>query len=287
MIDATILGYLVENKELQAKYDQMHSQGASAWFSDGQEERETILKMGEPWNKLDVLEIGCGEGKLSFDIATRLPRVINGIDYSNVAIKAANEKADQWFDLIKNEEYECENGYFIDAPFTIPSFSCLNYHILNNFNNRAGYNRIVMQGVLEHLDHPFAELKWMIDNLLIPGGDVITSSPCFLNPRGIVWMTLNMLGAVMSKTDLHYLHPWDFSGFCMESGYSLVNMNYCDWDWGNGEKMIDDLKKRIPLALKDGNIPYTSSKVDDLLNWLQRRKGCYFLGATAVYRIQT
>ena len=69
-----------------------------------------------------------------------------------------------------------------------------------------------MQGVLEHLDDPFTELKWMMDNLLTEKGDVITSSPCFLNTRGIVWMTLDMLGAVMSKTDLHYLDPWEFRG---------------------------------------------------------------------------
>jgi hypothetical protein len=157
------------------------------------------------------------------------------------------------------------------------------------------FDRIVMQGVLEHLDEPFQELKWMMDNLLVPGGDVITSSPCFLNPRGIVWMTLDMLGAVMSKTDLHYLNPWDFSDFCHDNHLKMTWQS-CDESWGVFEGMIDDFSKRIPLALKDGGLPVDYKKIDSFLNWMRANSNYCHLkvddeepiepyGATAVYHI--
>ncbi len=145
-----------------------------------------------------------------------------------------------------------------------------------------------MQGVLEHLDDPFAELKWMMDNLLGENGDVITSSPMFVNPRGFVWMTLHMLGAVMSKTDLHFLNPWDFECFCMDNGYKL-EWTSTDHSWANGVDMIEDLKHRIPLALRDGKIDYNPIRIEDFLDWLRKSARMIDLGpnlgATAIYKI--
>ena len=237
----------------------MHAQGTSAWFSDGQEEREFILKIGESWNKLQVLEIGCGEGALGMIIRDKGAEYL-GLDYSKVAIYKATQltKAD----------------VFIYGDYRMQGLGL--------------YQRIVMQGVLEHLDNPFAELKWMIDNLLIKGGDVITSSPCFLNPRGIIWMTLNLIGAVMSKTDRHFLNPWDFWGFAMKHDYH-TETQYCDEDWGNDAGMLKDLAQRIPLALKDGNIDLNPAKFNQYLQWLTSMKDFNLpgYGATAIYKIKT
>jgi len=245
----------VGNKELKTVYDTMHKKGATAWFSDGHEERETILKMGEPWNNKLVLEIGCGEG----DLVNMLhPTVkIVGIDYYKEAIKRGRDKNP--YIPIYNQEYKTVTQKF---------------------------DRIVMQGVLEHLDDPFTELKWMMDNLLTEHGDVITSSPCFLNPRGIVWMTLDMLGAVMSKTDLHFINPGSLEIFCQKHGYD-IKMQSCDFDWAGGDAMIEDLKQRIPLALRDGNIKYDNEKLDRLMLWLSNFRDFIkpAIGATMVYRI--
>jgi SAM-dependent methyltransferase len=242
----------LRNEDLKQKYDFMHAQGASSWFSDGREERETILKMGEPWKGKGVFEIGCGEGDLVYEMS-RIAAMVIGLDYSKEAIQKA-----------KTKHPECnfyQTGYRSWLSDVYP-------------------DRLVMQGVLEHLDDPFGELQWMIDHF--KPKTVITSSPCFLNPRGIVWMTLDMLGAVMSKTDLHFLHPWDFEIFCEEHGYKL-KMKDCDWEWGNGDAMIQDMEKRIPLALKDGNLP--AGNVAKLLQWLQLIPGECQAGATMVYRI--
>ena len=246
----------MSNKELQSKYDEMHSKGPISWFSDGREERETILEMGEPWDGLDVLEIGCGEGDLCKAMADKGAYVI-GIDYSAVAIDKADKKS---------------TGRL--------SFWAGDYTKFD-WEDYGNPTCIVMQGVLEHLDDPFGELQWMIDHF--KPKTVITSSPCFLNPRGIVWMTMDMLGAVMSKTDLHYLNPWEFEEFCKKHGYEL-DIQDCDWDWGNGKDMIADLAQRIPLALRDGGLK-SKKATSELLEWLSRFKFDIAPGATMVYRI--
>ena len=247
----------MNNQELKNTYNSMHLEGSSAWFSNGEEERELILKMGEPWKYKHCLEIGCGEGDLGMEILDRSGSDYVGIDYSEIAINKALTKYG-----------------------TAHDFIAMDYHDL-----KSKFDRIVMQGVLEHLDDPFTELKWMMDNLLTEKGDVITSSPCFLNPRGIVWMTLGiMFGAVMSKTDLHFLNPSDFSTFCQNNNYRYF-WDTCDFDWSNGERMIQDLTKRIPLALRDGKIPFSQDKVDHFIRWLEEDHFCTNYGATAVYKI--
>jgi hypothetical protein len=249
----------VENKELKVVYDEMHKTGSTSWFSDGQNERELILKMGDPWTCKNVVEIGCGEGDLLNSI-NGFGACTIGVDYSEEAIEIAKHKHPHlrfWGGDYKKIDID------------------------------GDIYRLVLQGVLEHLDDPFTELKWMIDNLLVKGGDVITSSPCFLNPRGFVWMTLDMLGAVMSKTDLHYLNPWGFDTFCVSQGYQVIK-GYCDVSWASRDEMVQDLSQRIPLALRDGNIEYSPEKLYRLLAWLDEA-GDYMLspGAVAVYRIQT
>lgn len=251
-------GCLSDNAGLRERYDQMHTRGPSAWFDDGALERDMILRMGEPWNGSLVTEIGCGEGDLCAMIADSGAYHVAGVDYSQEAISKAAEK---------------HPGI---------TFKCCNYRNYKDF-----CTVLVLQGVLEHLDSPFDELSWMIDNF--KPKTIITSSPGFLNPRGIVWMTLSAIEAVMSKTDLHFLHPWQFERFCKDRGYKLI-IDSCDIAWGFGDKMIDDLRQRIPLALRDGKIDYDNNKLQSFLDWLDTTK--YFIrpkgsfnGAVIGYRI--
>lgn len=239
----------------------MHTEGPGAWFGSGENERALILKMGGSWNAQDstILEIGCGEGELLGLMWCRCP-FVEGIDYSETAISKLRNM-----------------------------FPHLTAITQNYRDHDKKHSRLVLQGVLEHLDDPFAELQWMMDNLLIPHGDVITSSPGFINPRGFTWMALDMLGAVMSKTDLHFLNPWDFDWYAKQHGYGL-SMASCDNSWAAGPEMVADLTKRIPLALKDGKIPYDERKLSNFLAWLERAGAIAPLasvdgGATIVYRI--
>lgn len=261
----------MDNKELQDIYDKMHKQGPSSWTNNGDEERQTILDLGKPWMRLRVLEIGCGEGDLC-EMMFGEGGFVFGIDYSAEAINKARLKHPQFF----------LNSYYL-RPFK----KVCDY---KDIKNTAPWDRVVMQGVLEHLDDPFKELKWIIDNLLVEGGDIITSSPCFLNLRGLIWMALNMVGAVMSKTDLHYLNQWEFAEFCKVNEY-ILHMKSCDYDWGDGTGMLEDFKKRIPLAILDAGIPHDPSDIDKFLEWLDKATDYMRYtspnGANMVYHIKT
>ena len=238
---------------MQPVYDRMHTQGPSSWFDDGAEERDLILSMGEPWADMDVLEIGCGEGLLAYRIAEAGARMVDGIDYSPIAVEKA----------IEHPRVSLVTSSWQDWP-------------------ARPYDLVVMQGVLEHFDRPFDDLQAIIDKFHPQA--VITSSPGFLNPRGIVWHTLAMLGAVMSKTDLHFLNPWDFRN----RGYA-IEMKSCDNAWGFSDKCRRDLERRIPLALRDGGLPVDQGAIDRFLDWLQRAGHAMaanpLSGATICYRI--
>ena len=126
--DVISTGFPQDNETLKAKYDEMHSQGPSAWFSDGKEERELILDVGQPWNGLKVLEIGCGEGELA-EKMFKAGAFVTGLDYSEAAMAKAQFQ------------------------YLGPFFVCADWQ-----QAEGEFDRVVMQGVLEHLDNPFASL---------------------------------------------------------------------------------------------------------------------------------
>lgn len=252
----------IRNKDLTAKYDRMHSQGKSAWFSDGDNERKIIMAIGEPWGPLKVLEIGCGEGDLC-SLMHEKGTYPCGVDYSEEAIKKAKRK------------------YRDDILFWCGNYREVKNSLLGRF---APFDRIVMQGVIEHFDEPWSDLLWIIDNLMTPGGDIITSSPCFINTRGVVWMTLaTLMDVPMSLTDLHFLHPLDFAFFADKHGMGIETTT-TDHGWGGCRDMVRDLSQRLPKALA-GVQP---EKIERFMEWLD----AYSLdldaknyGATAVYRL--
>ena len=253
----------MNNKDLKDKYDEMHKAGPESWFSQGYEERLAILQSGWPWAGLDVLEIGCGEGDLAAMMQASGADVI-GIDYSEEGMTKLAQK--------------------------YPSLMACRTDYRNFKSPVACYDRIVLQGLLEHLDDSFKELKWMIDNLLKEHGEIITSSSNFLNPRGIVWMTLaSLFNVPMSLTDLHFLHPEQFAKFADENGYKMTFQS-CDISWGWGKDMIEDFKTRLPKALSD--VKMNTLGVPKLLKWLESNINIMLpignlAGATVVYRIKT
>jgi 2-polyprenyl-3-methyl-5-hydroxy-6-metoxy-1,4-benzoquinol methylase len=251
----------MKNEDLKEIYNNPEFSNTFSSF----EESLAILHMRDDWEGKKVLEIGCGEGDLCA-LLNMAGAKVYGIDCSGRKIDIADK------------HYPCllfeENDY--------------------KYITKYSADIVVMQGVLEHLNTPFTELKWIIDNLVVEKGCVITSSPCFVNPRGYVWMTIEMLFDIkMSLTDLHNLNPWDFEKFCHEFGYSLKT-EYCDYDWGAGEKTIIDFNKRMKsdtwkekFKKATGRV-LEDNKIDEFLNWLEKAlqaEEFSNLGANAIYEI--
>lgn len=226
----------MDNDDLKETYDEMHQLGPGSWNKDLNESLMIINALPD-WEGLKVLEIGCGEGDLAAFIHSKGRADVTGLDYSVEAIKTARRK-------------------HADGP----------YFAIEDFKKHSGdYDVVIMQGVLEHFDQPFRELKFIIDRFLVEDGVLITTSPGFINPRGYVWMALAMLFDVkMSKTDLHFLNPWEFQNFCENNGMEM-EFNSCDQDWGCGKRTIYDFSERLKNALPIGN----RLDLDKFLLWME------------------
>jgi len=232
----------MKNIDLVKKYDDVYKKNVSTFFTYKPiTDYLVILEMMPDWSDIDVLEIGCGKGELSAMMSFAGARKVDAVDYSSEAI----EKARKTFHI--------NNVNFILGDY-------------RKITER--YDAIVMNGVLEHFDHPFEELRFIIDTNLNDGGVVITSSPSFINPRGYVWMTLQLLFDVpMSLTDLHFLCPFDFEEFAEKNDLN-IEFKSTNQDWGAGKRTIIDFNKRLRNALKDAGL--NSTGVDSLLEWLSK-----------------
>ena len=250
----------MNNLELKEKYDKVFKDGSDNFFTCNVfHEAHSIVGICD-WEHKTVMDVGCGEGILPAMIDHAGAEYVVGVDYSEEAISNANKKFD-----VSNLKFLCDDYRLIEGRF----------------------DTITMQGVMEHLDSPWDELKNMIDNHLEEDGVLITSSPSFINPRGYVWMTLVKLFDVpMSLTDLHYICPFDMEKFCNENNYELEYQSIHQ-DWGSGETMIRDFNKRLRNALSDAGMD--NSRVDDLLEWMHQAN-FYFdtneaTGAIVIYKI--
>jgi len=252
----------MKNMELKEKYDSIYREDSMAFFtSNSFSESQLIIDLMDSWYGLDVLDIGCGEGRLAAMLSFAGAKKVDAVDYSSEAINIAQNTIN-----LKNV-----------------SFICADYTSVNK-----RYDVVVLQGVLEHFDNSFEALKNIIEKNLKDTGKVILTVPSFLNPRGYVWMTLQLLFDVpMSLTDLNFMCPFDFEDFCKEYGYTLEKIKSTEQEWGSGELAIIDMRKRLSSALRDAGMD--NSKIDRLLKWLQRAIKYYhtddFSGAIVGYKI--
>ncbi|MGX9728406.1 MAG: class I SAM-dependent methyltransferase [Candidatus Electronema sp. VV] len=232
----------MDNRQLAEVYNKVYKNDSSFFYTFNTfPESKLIIEMIPRWNGLQVLEIGCGEGRLAAMLSFAGAEHVDALDYSQEAISIARKRI------------KLDNVYY----------QCVDYREVE-----GQYDAVVLQGVLEHLDDPFVELDYIFKKFVRNGGVLITSSPSFINPRGYVWMTLQLLFDVpMSLTDLHFLCPFDFEQFAKKNGYD-IEFHSTDQDWGSGERLLIDFQKRLPNALRD--VGMDGSKVSRLLAWIEK-----------------
>lgn len=218
----------MNNKSLEKFYDGVYKKGEQKHYtklllSNGRisEEKNTILDEIS-WQGKTVLDVGCGTGELAYRIAEKGAKSVYGIDYSSQAI------------CIAKKEYVREN---------------LRYEAIDASNIKGVFDVITVVGVLEHIDDPFSFLK-SIKTHLVSGGSLIVTCPNWSNIRGVILLALKELfGAKITLADIHYFTPREYEVWAdklnMELSWKTIEMS-----WGGGDKMIADLKKRLPPVLK-------------------------------------
>ncbi len=230
------------NEVLKAKYDKIYSEGAyNNFFSlfNPYWIHRAVIDGIDDWRGKRVLEIGCGQGELSAQIAFAGAEFIHAIDYSEVAVKLAEARV-----KLPNLKFECIDGNVVEGLFDV----------------------VVLAGVLEHTNNPYAFLDKIIDRNLNKGGSVVTVMPSFMNPRGYIWMTLQiLLNVPMSLTDIHFFTPDDIQNYALSNNLKC-RVGTIDQEWGCGDRLILDFSKRLRNALADANLD--SSRVDLFLEWL-------------------
>jgi 2-polyprenyl-3-methyl-5-hydroxy-6-metoxy-1,4-benzoquinol methylase len=253
------------NEQLQKIYDREYTNDIYKNFftySNYEMFRE-IINLIPSWVGLDVIDIGSGQGEIAAMAKLAGANIVDGVDYSQEATKIAKQR------------YNIEGLNFI----------CSDFRAVTG----RKYDVAVMNGVLEHFDEPYVALDYICKNICKPGGRIITSSPSFLNPRGFVWMALQLLLNVpMSLTDLHFLCPFDFEKYCDEHGYKLSYKSlFHQLAWG--EKTVLDFRKRLTNALRDAKLD--NSNVDRFLEWFEKTipyaQHDNHTGALVAYLIET
>ena len=229
------------------------------------EEIKFVLQHYE-FSQCTVLEVGCGSGRLASEIAEVSKVEYLGIDFSETAIEICNTK-----NLGDGFKFHCLNVFDVDDS------QCWDY--------------VVALGVLEHTADPLATLT-KLKSLLNDGGKIILAVPHFLNPRGVIWMTLaTLLRVPMSLSDRHFIHPWDMSGWAEALGMKCLQLTTVDSEWAFGDRLLQDFRKRIPNALRDAGL-INDISTDDFFDYLQNLVshvstdhggGPLLEGATALY----
>jgi len=250
----------MDNAGLQDFYAEKYRDGIADFYSFVKEGETLGLASAVDWPGKSVLEIGCGEGVLSGMIADAGATRVLGVDFTEIAIDAAKVKTSH-----QNLDFRHCDFRDIDEKFDV----------------------IVMEGVLEHMDDPLAALTYIAKNQLKRPGRIVSSSPSFLNPRGYIWMTLQMLFDIpMSLSDLHFLCPFDYEDYAKSLGAEL-SYTSVDQDWGHGPRLIEDFDNRLRNALRDKGM---EGDVDRLLRWLERTldytASTDFSGANLIYDLQ-
>ena len=207
-------------------------------------------------NNRKLLDLGCGTGEFIKRFVTlETPKEIHGYDFSEKGIEKCKIIDETTINSIPNI-------------YRNISFEDLKFELENDLSEEVNYFDIITSiGVIEHLNDPEI-LFYIVDKLLTKDGIFVLEHPNFLNARGVIWKTLEIFAnAEMSKTDKWTILPDRI--FIYLEKYNLECEKIITFDHSRGlyDRMVEDLSKRIKLALAD--TPNIGDKVKQFLDYLQ------------------
>ena len=247
------------SEELKEIYDKIYEEGKETFhtfsldliYSEVYKVRKTHL------SNRKILDLGCGDGDfLKRFVTLESPKELHGYDFSEVGIGKCKIIDETTPDTIKNI-------------YRNISLEDLKFEILNDVCEELNYFDIITSiGVIEHLENPEI-LFYLADKLLTKDGMFVLEHPNFLNIRGVIWKTLEIfLGAEMSKTDKHTIMPDRVFSYMEKYNFECERIITFDHNRGLYDRMVEDLSKRIKLALAD-KVENVEEKVKSFLDYLQ------------------
>ena len=247
------------SEELKEIYDKIYEEGKETFhtFSLDLIYSEVYKVIKTHLSNRKILDLGCGDG----DFLKRFVTLENisemyGYDFSEVGIDRCKVIDETTPDTIKNL-------------YRNISFEDLKFEIEEGLSTEEGYFDIITSiGVIEHLEDPEI-LFYLVDKLLTKDGMFVLEHPNFLNVRGVIWKTLEIfLGAEMSLTDKHAIMPDRIFDYMEKYNLECERIITFDHSRGLYDRMVEDLSKRIKLALVD-KVENVDEKVKSFLDYLQ------------------
>jgi cyclopropane fatty-acyl-phospholipid synthase-like methyltransferase len=196
----------------------------------------------------DVLDFGCGPGRLSLMLA-RHARTVHGVDYAGEGIELAATLA---------QASATENVTFEEGDLDRVLASGRRYHV------------IVLAGVVEHLERPVEQLG-ALAALLHPGGVLCVQCPSFQNFRGDVYNTLgNLLALPMTLTDIWQVTPAFMQAAAPKMGVTLEKIAGGHYRFAFLERVLEDFRQRVPNAARDAKLG-SDWQWDRFFQWIAER----------------
>jgi len=247
------------DNDLKVVYDKIYEDGKEIFYDFSREliYSEVYKTIKTHLNNRKILDLGCGDGDfLKRFVTLESPKEIHGYDFSEVGIG-------------KCKIIEEVIPYSIPNIYRNISFKDLKFEIDEGLSTEVNYFDIITSiGVIEHLDNPEI-LFYLVDKLLTKDGMFVLEHPNFLNVRGVIWKTLEIfLGAEMSKTDKHTILPDRIFEYMEKYNFECERIITFDHSRGLYDRMVEDLSKRIKLALV-GKVENVDEKVKNFLDYLQ------------------
>ena len=247
------------SEELKELYNEVYEEGKETFhtFSLDLVYSEVYKTIKTHLNNRKILDLGCGDGEfLKRFVTLENPSGMHGYDFSEVGIGKCKIMDETTPDTIKNL-------------YRNISFKDLKFEIDEGLSTEEGYFDIITSiGVIEHLDNPEI-LFYLADKLLTKDGMFVLEHPNFLNIRGVIWKTLEIfLGAEMSKTDKYTIMPDRVFSYMEKYNFECERIITFDHSRGLYDRMVEDLSKRIKLALAE-KVENVDEKVKSFLDYLQ------------------
>ena len=247
------------SEELKEIYDKIYEEGKETFhtFSLDLIYSEVYKVIKTHLSNRKILDLGCGDGDfLKRFVTLESPKELHGYDFSEVGIGKCKIIDETTPDIVKNI-------------YRNISFEDLKFEIVNDVCEELYYFDIITSiGVIEHLDNPEI-LFYLADKLLTKDGMFVLEHPNFLNIRGVIWKTLEIfLDAEMSKTDKHTIMPDRVFSYMEKYNFECERIITFDHSRGLYDRMVEDLSKRIKLALAD-KVENVDEKVKSFLDYLQ------------------
>ena len=246
------------SEELKELYNKVYEEGKETFYDFSREliYSEVYKVIKSFLNNRKILDLGCGDGDfLKRFVTLEQPKEMHGYDFSEVGITKCKIIDEPSLNVIPNI-------------YRNISFKDLKFELDEGLSTEEKYFDIITSiGVIEHLDDPEL-LFYLVDKLLTKDGTFVLEHPNFLNTRGVIWKTLEIFAnAEMSKTDKWTILPDRI--FIYLEKYNLECEKIITFDHSRGlyDRMVEDLSKRIKLALAD--TPNIGDKVKQFLDYLQ------------------